>query len=239
MVCSKCRIILPSRAEFDAHIASKHLLTSSRASPLPSPAVKPNSFSSSTAPAVRTPTPVKPKQAPKPPTPVFKCKKCHESFKTNSQLEGHKCWAECDKCAKTFTTKVKSEKHKVEEHTFRCNKCRHVLDSKENLGVHMDTEHSHFCDKCGTVFDNKVLLASHVTKEHSFKCPYCIKLLDSEEAVLVHEKAEHAKCEVCEDEFTWVEATHACYFTKNRMGPKSDRVVVQNVYFPTHTNYFI
>ena len=95
----------------------------------------------------------------------------------------------------------------------------------------MDTEHSHFCDKCGTVFDNKVLLASHVTKEHSFKCPYCIKLLDSEEAVLVcnnedismcisipqvHEKAEHAKCEVCEDEFTWVEATHACYFTKNR-----------------------
>ena len=175
---------------------------------------------------------MKPKQAPKPPTPVFKCKKCHESFKTNSQLEGHKCWAECEKCAKTFTTKVKSEKHKVEEHTFRCNKCRHVLDSKEALGAHMDTEHSHFCDKCGAVFDNKVLLASHVAKEHSFKCGYCIKLLDSEEAVLVcnryfinvctisiqqvHEKDEHAKCAVCEDEFTWVEATHACYFTKNR-----------------------
>ena len=174
-----------SRAEFDAHIASKHLLTSSRASPLPNPAVKSNSFATSIPPAVKTPTPVKPKQAPKPPTPVFKCKKCHEIFKTNSQLEGHKCWAECEKCAKTFTTKVKSEKHKVEEHTFRCNKCRNVLDSKEALGAHMDTEHSHFCDKCGAVFDNKVLLASHVAKEHSFKCGYCIKLLDSEEAVLV------------------------------------------------------
>ena len=134
---------------------------------------------------MKTPTPVKPKQAPKPPTPVFKCKKCHESFKTNSQLEGHKCWAECDKCSKTFTTKLKSEKHKLEEHTFRCSKCRQVLDSKENLGAHMDTEHSHFCDKCGSVFDNKVLLASHVAKEHSYKCGYCTKLLDSEEAVLV------------------------------------------------------
>jgi len=103
----------------------------------------------------------------------------------------------------------------------------------------MDTEHSHFCDKCGSVFDNKVLLASHVTKEHSYKCGYCTKLLDSEEAVLVHEQAEHATCEVCEDEFTWVEVTHACYFTKNRVGPKSDRVKVQNVYFPGHTNYFI
>lgn len=113
------------------------------------------------------------------------------------------------------------------------------MDSKENLGAHMDTEHSHFCDKCGSVFDNKVLLASHVAKEHSYKCGYCTKLLDSEEAVLVHEQAEHAKCEVCEDEFTWVEVTHACYFTKNRIGPKSSRVVVQNVYFPGHTNYFI
>ena len=80
---------------------------------------------------------------------------------------------------------MKSEKHKVEEHTFRCSKCRQVLDSRENLGAHMDTEHSHFCDKCGSVFDNKVLLASHVTKEHSYKCGYCTKLLDSEEAVLV------------------------------------------------------
>ena len=173
---------------------------------------------------------------PRPPTPVFKCKKCHENYKTNSQLEGHKCWAECNKCSKTFTTKLKSEKHKVEEHTFRCGKCRNVSDSKENLGAHMDMEHSHFCDKCGSVFDSKVLLASHVAKEHSYKCGYCTQLLDSEEAVLVcneifiwlciyniylaivqvHEKSEHAKCDTCEDEFTWVEVTHACYYTKNR-----------------------
>jgi len=243
MVCSKCRIILP-RAEFDAHIASKHQLTSSKASPLPMLG-KSSTFSSSsstTPPSVRTPPPVKvpaSKVVAKPPTPVFKCKKCQENFKTSAQLGGHKCWAECEKCSKTFTTKFKSEKHRLDEHTFKCNKCRHMTDSKENLGAHMDAEHSHFCDKCGSVFDSKPLLANHVVKEHSFKCGYCTKLLDSEEAVQVHEKADHATCDMCEDEFTWVETTHTCYFTKNSVGPRSGRVIVQNMYFPGHTSYFI
>ena len=146
------------------------------------------SSSSTTPPSVRTPPPVKvpvSKVVAKPPTPVFKCKKCQENFKTNAQLGGHKCWAECEKCSKTFTTKFKSEKHRLDEHTFKCNKCRHMTDSKENLGAHMDAEHSHFCDKCGSVFDSKPLLANHVVKEHSFKCGYCTKLLDSEEAVQV------------------------------------------------------
>ena len=36
MVCSKCKIILPS-ADFDAHIVSRHLLGNKRATPLPGP----------------------------------------------------------------------------------------------------------------------------------------------------------------------------------------------------------
>ena len=46
----------------------------------------------------------------------------------------------------------------------------------------------------------------------SYNFPVCFMLI----MIQVHEKAEHAKCELCEDEFTWVEVTHSCYFTKNR-----------------------
>merc|ERR1719357_588943 len=154
MVCSKCRIILP-RAEFDAHIASKHQLTSSKASPLPMLGKSSTFSSSTTPPSLRTP-PVKvpaSKVVSKPPTPVFKCKRCQENFTTNAQLGGHKCWVECEKCSKTFTTKFKSEKHRLDEHTFKCNKCRHIADSKENLGAHMDAEHR--------------------LDEHTFKCNKC------------------------------------------------------------------
>ena len=122
---------------------------------------------------------------------------------------------------------------------FKCPKCRYISDSKDGVASHNDEEHCHFCDKCGSVFDSKMDLANHDVKDHSYKCEYCAKLFGSEEILDKHEKAEHKRCDVCEDEFTWVDKVHSCYYTKNNLGPDSERVVVQNMYFQGITHYYI
>jgi len=126
-----------------------------------------------------------------------------------------------------------------DKHYFKCPKCRHVSDSKESLESHNDAEHSHFCDKCGGVFDSKEILERHNVDEHSYKCEYCNKVFESTEGLAKHEKETHRKCDLCQDEFVWVDAAHSCYYTKNKIGPDTDRVIVQNVYFADINYYFI
>lgn len=247
MVCSKCRIILPSRKDFEAHIASVHMVPPA-ASPSSARAPPPGARGSPgpTKPLIATkppgpakPSPKKTKTPAKPPPPQFKCTKCKESFKSDQSMREHKCWAVCDKCSLTFTSKAQCEKHRRDVHTFRCTKCSFTAETSKDVASHHDEEHSHFCDKCGNVFDTKIQLGNHNVKEHSYRCEYCNKLFDSTELLAGHERAEHKACEECEDEFTWVDSRHSCYYTRNKVAPDSERVIVQNVYFTDTTYYFI
>ena len=68
-------------------------------------------------------------------------------------------------------------------------------------------------------------------KEHYFKCKECDDAFETTEARESHMDEKHSSCEVCEDEFTWAEEGHSCYYTINDIRPTKERVQVQNLYF--------
>ena len=102
---------------------------------------------------------------------------------------------------------------------FKCKKCKATLATKEALGTHTTVAHMFKCQKCGSLFEQKFLLEKHFRASHMFKCTMCPQILESTAALASHETAKHQSCEVCEDEFSWAEASHSCYYTRNNIKP--------------------
>jgi len=162
-----------------------------------------------------------------------KCEKCNVKFDEKSKLEVHmeKHRFKCDKCTEVYDTKLKVVEHKRIMHTIKCEKCKRSFEEKSTLEEHIKTNHVLKCKVCSTVFDFKKKLEDHIQKEHSFKCTKCDGTFELEGSLVEHEKEKHSSCETCEDEFSWAEPGHSCYYTKNNIRPTKERVQVQNLYF--------
>ena len=64
-------------------------------------------------------------------------------------------------------------------------------------------------------------LHQHVQSLHGHVCPDCPLTFQTRALMVAHLKAEHQTCAVCEDEFSWAEADHECYYTRNSVRPGS------------------
>ena len=152
---------------------------------------------------------------------TFKCTKCRQKFDTQEALSNHMRthFVKCDKCSFKAETKLKVLEHKKEAHNFRCSKCRQAFDQKDKLEAHIKANHFFRCGKCNVTFDAKTLIEEHNKKNHYFPCGSCNKVFDMRQRLATHDKAAHQSCDVCEDEFSWPEPGHACYYTKNNIRP--------------------
>ena len=59
----------------------------------------------------------------------------------------------------------------------------------------------------------------------------CEDTFELEESLVNHEKKKCSSCETCEDELSWAEQGHSCYYIKNNIRPTKERAQVQNLYF--------
>jgi len=125
----------------------------------------------------------------------------------------------CDKCNFAGESKQKVLEHKKTEHNFKCSKCRQAFDFKDKLENHVRANHFFKCGKCNVVFDAKSLQEAHNKKFHYFPCTSCDKVFDMKQRLMTHDKTFHHSCDVCEDEFSWPEPGHSCYYTKNNIRP--------------------
>jgi len=169
------------------------------------------------------------------------CKKCKEKFDTKELLAMHEVdhMIKCKYCTEMFDSEDEHKEHLDKSHKIICSKCDKFYYTNEDVEKHERVDHHNPCHKCNLVLDSKKELKEHIELLHTFPCEYCKFTADETEKLEDHENNVHKKCEECEDEFTWVESHHKCYFTDKNISPKSERVVVQNMYFENFTYYFI
>ena len=99
---------------------------------------------------------------------------------------------------------------------------------------HIQKVHVHVCSFCGLRFDFPTQLKKHRSETHEIVCDFCPQMFDAREKLEVHTKEAHESCESCEDEFSWPEPGHQCYYTKTKATPKNERVVEQRLYRGYH-----
>merc|ERR1719494_598999 len=68
-------------------------------------------------------------------------------------------------------------------------------------------------------------------KEHIFSCIDCDKTFETGPILEKHIAETHPpNCGQCQDEFSWPEEGHLCYFTRRKMAPTTSRVTKQVLY---------
>ena len=120
--------------------------------------------------------------------------------------------------------------HKKNEHSFKCVKCTANFEVRKSLEEHIVVEHYFKCEECDIVYESRESMEDHNEEAHTFRCVECAETFYTEERCAEHVKSSHPSCETCEDEFSWAEADHSCYYTKNGASPLSERVIEQNLY---------
>ena len=136
-------------------------------------------------------------------------------------------------------TETELQNHLEQSHQKKCTKCESIFYNDEDLIAHDKDEHYHPCDKCETILASNEILEVHFKAFHIFPCNYCDFKSDEKESLSKHEEENHQSCAECEDEFTWVDDQHKCFFTDRKVTPNMGRVEVQNMYFENFTFYFI
>jgi len=126
--------------------------------------------------------------------------------------------------------KSKLLEHRKPDHPFKCMKCNARFEVRKSLEEHLIVEHYFKCEDCDIVFESRKSMNLHNEAAHTFKCVECAETFTTEEKSSAHLKTTHQSCDTCEDEFSWAEADHSCYYTKNGISPKSERVIEQNLY---------
>ena len=79
-----------------------------------------------------------------------------------------------------------------------------------DLERHMKNIHSFKCKNCSIMFDSKIKQDAHNKEYHSPEKTLSIRK--------IHEIVD-SSCDVCEDEFSWPEPEHQCYYTRNNIRP--------------------
>jgi len=210
MLCSLCKRVFLTRVEFSNHMAKDHKKGKSKTAELAECTKCDKTFSKKTTLNDHMKT-----------DHCHKCAKCRQSFDTKDSLSKHmrSHFIKCDKCNFAGESKQKVLEHKKTEHNFKCSKCRQAFDFKDKLENHVRANHFFKCGKCNVVFDAKSLQEAHNKKFHYFPCTSCDKVFDMKQRLMTHDKTFHHSCDVCEDEFSWPEPGHSCYYTKNNIRP--------------------
>ena len=127
----------------------------------------------------------------------------------------------CSKCGEKFDNKVDFLAHKEEFHEFKCSidTCKQMFDDTQKLEKHLKDSHKIKCPHCPMNLETKGLLGQHIRALHGHKCPDCPRTFQHLKLMMDHLRAEHQSCDVCEDEFSWPEEDHECYYTKNNVRP--------------------
>ena len=176
-----------------------------------------------------------------------KCETCDQALPNKNELLKHKKdlhYMNCFKCSAKFEKESQLDEHMNKRHVVNCNKCEAIFDNKANYLIHKKEVHLYKCTHCGSCFDEKVkldkhdieyhnlkcrhctnkfidrdLLKAHIVKAHYHRCTECPSTFEEQSLLVKHEAKVHRSCEVCEDEFSWVEASHECYYTRNKLRP--------------------
>jgi hypothetical protein len=155
------------------------------------------------------------------------CSLCKKDFITRNDLDSHvktdhrwpaESW-ECAHCNVKCASSKALQGHTKTEHRFKCKqaKCKLVFAVEEMLDYHMQSVHMYKCGKCPSIFEHKLLLEKHIKSSHHFKCDSCPEVCDSPTELAEHGEARHGGCETCENEFSWPEAGHTCYYTRHHL----------------------
>ena len=166
-----------------------------------------------------------------------KCPNCPKIFPNLKILEAHqaeKHQVKCKVCTLVFPSRLQMLEHIKASHILPCKICKQVFNTQEKLSDHHDNTHNNECKKCDINFNLKGELLAHNKKIHEFPCKLCSVVLDSQERHDEHQVSVHGRCEECEDEFSWPEPGHKCYFTNNKIAPRSERVIKQRLYRGYH-----
>ena len=150
------------------------------------------------------------------------CFKCSAKFEKESQLDEHmnkRHTINCNKCDATFDNNAAYIIHRKEIHFFKCTHCDTCFPEKVKLDKHEIENHNLKCRYCTNKFIDKDLLKAHIVKAHSHRCTQCTSTFEEQSLLVKHEAKVHRSCEVCEDEFSWAEASHECYYTRNKLRP--------------------
>ncbi|XP_065195066.1 zinc finger protein 79-like [Sycon ciliatum] len=151
----------------------------------------------------------------------IKCKKCNESFSTQSCLTSHECAHpveksfKCKQCDKTFNTRYNLNRHgrvHTGEKPFPCRYCAKSFRDKSNLTVH-ERRHSgekpFKCDHCDQGFHDRSNLRVHKrthTGEKPFKLKLCGKDFRHTSSLADHQRVHTGqktfKCKACGKTFS-------------------------------------
>merc|ERR1719233_2139922 len=99
------------------------------------------------------------------------------------------------------------------------NVLKDLSKTKPRASVQLKMKDVVRCGKCNVNLDSKVHLENHNRRSHYYPCGSCNKVFDMKQRLSSHDKAVHQSCNECEDEFSWPEPGHACYYTKNNIRP--------------------
>jgi len=166
----------------------------------------------------------------------IKCSLCPITFENQKKLDAHKDLkhkVHCPKCPAVCSSKEEMLDHRRMKHTMRCNIClmrdkttSAEYASKLELWRHERSSHSFKCPvgaQCANLnFVYRDKLEEHTAKAHRFRCPECARAFSGAEELSAH-SSEHQQCSVCEDEFSWPEPDHRCYYTRNKVRPQVRR----------------
>merc|ERR1719186_873786 len=210
LLCAQCKSVFLTRVEFSNHMATKHKKGKSKTVELIECTKCDKTFPKKSTLDEHMKV-----------AHCHKCAKCRQNFDTKDSLSKHMRthFIKCDKCNFAGESKQKVIEHKKTEHNFKCSKCRQAFDLKDKLENHVRANHFFKCGKCNVVFDAKSLQEAHNKKFHYFPCTSCDKVFDMKQRLMTHDKTFHHSCDVCEDEFSWPEPGHSCYYTKNNIRP--------------------
>ena len=158
----------------------------------------------------------------------FKCKKCKLTLSTKEALGTHTTVAhmfKCQKCGTLFEHKTLLEKHFRASHMFKCPSCPQVqffFYTLEWLSIFLNI-FSHLFLICLMIYfqvlDSTAALASHDTAKHQ-SCEVLNKnILSGNHFWHFPIFGFENLFQVCEDEFSWAEAGHSCYYTRNNIKP--------------------
>jgi len=248
--CNMCELKFSNKRDLKKHTSSEHSKKIQNITNVPVPIAPAPPKELSNVPVPITPiqskaiakVPVSVSPAPTKEPAKLRCTKCPSLFESSQELQKHLLThkIKCDYCDSLFDKKEQKEHHK-KVHLIKCKHCKEALYGENQLEIHMKKNHNFKCEKCkeGQVYSKLSFLTDHIKKEHEFKCPSCPKLFDAIEMVEAHEKAVHQACDICEDEFTWTDESHRCYYTKAKIAPATDRVQIQNLYFDEYMYYYI
>ncbi len=183
--------------------------------------------------------------------PEHECDICHDMFSTKMSLQKHikdLHYMSCFKCISKFKSEEDLDRHMKSRHEVNCNKCDERFDNKVDFLAHKEEYHTYSCsvETCKQIFEDVPRLEKHVIDSHNLKCPHCPQHMETRQRLhqhvqslhghvcpdcpltfqtralmVAHLKAEHQTCAVCEDEFSWAEADHECYYTRNSVRPGS------------------